>query len=332
MPLLGLRPQQDDDPRGRLPRGGPARRRPGGQGHGHPGLGAGRPPHPRRGHRHLERPGRRRPPGRQGRPRGQGRRPHRRPAHGRGRRRRSTRRRARSSSGPGPRPPSRRSRAWPGRRTGPTAARSQPNACPSPWSCSAAGRSGSSSRRSSRGSVPTSPSSRLRTGWSRWRSRSRRRSLAETFSEEGIRVLTGARATAGRATTARTFTVTTDSGDDHGREAAGRHRPSGRPRGPRCRSPRRRRVRPGARRSTTTAGSTAPRACWAIGDVTGKGAFTHVAMYQAGIVVADLLGRDRRVGVLRGAAPGDVHRPRGGRGRADRGRARDARDRRGRRR
>lgn len=31
---------------------------------------------------------------------------------------------------------------------------------------------------------------------------------------------------------------------------------------------------------------------WAIGDVTGKGAFTHVAMYQARIVVADILGRE----------------------------------------
>lgn len=30
---------------------------------------------------------------------------------------------------------------------------------------------------------------------------------------------------------------------------------------------------------------------WAIGDVTGKGAFTHVAMYQARIAVADILGR-----------------------------------------
>lgn len=30
---------------------------------------------------------------------------------------------------------------------------------------------------------------------------------------------------------------------------------------------------------------------WAVGDVTGKGAFTHVAMYQARIAAADILGR-----------------------------------------
>jgi pyruvate/2-oxoglutarate dehydrogenase complex dihydrolipoamide dehydrogenase (E3) component len=31
---------------------------------------------------------------------------------------------------------------------------------------------------------------------------------------------------------------------------------------------------------------------WAVGDVTGKGAFTHVAMYQAAIATADILGRE----------------------------------------
>jgi pyruvate/2-oxoglutarate dehydrogenase complex dihydrolipoamide dehydrogenase (E3) component len=31
---------------------------------------------------------------------------------------------------------------------------------------------------------------------------------------------------------------------------------------------------------------------WAVGDITGKGAFTHVAMYQAGIVIRDMLGED----------------------------------------
>lgn len=30
---------------------------------------------------------------------------------------------------------------------------------------------------------------------------------------------------------------------------------------------------------------------WAVGDLTGEGAFTHVAMYQAGIAVADILGQ-----------------------------------------
>lgn len=30
---------------------------------------------------------------------------------------------------------------------------------------------------------------------------------------------------------------------------------------------------------------------WAVGDVTGHGVFTHVAMYRAGIVVRDILGR-----------------------------------------
>jgi pyruvate/2-oxoglutarate dehydrogenase complex dihydrolipoamide dehydrogenase (E3) component len=31
---------------------------------------------------------------------------------------------------------------------------------------------------------------------------------------------------------------------------------------------------------------------WAIGDIVGKGAFTHVSMYQAGVVLNDLLDRD----------------------------------------
>ncbi|HEY7430770.1 MAG TPA: NAD(P)/FAD-dependent oxidoreductase [Streptosporangiaceae bacterium] len=30
---------------------------------------------------------------------------------------------------------------------------------------------------------------------------------------------------------------------------------------------------------------------WALGDITGKGAFTHLSMYQAGIVIDDILGR-----------------------------------------
>src|SRR6266568_2090267 len=38
---------------------------------------------------------------------------------------------------------------------------------------------------------------------------------------------------------------------------------------------------------------------WAIGDVTGKGAFTHVSMYQAGIAVRDILGQDGPLALYR---------------------------------
>jgi pyruvate/2-oxoglutarate dehydrogenase complex dihydrolipoamide dehydrogenase (E3) component len=31
---------------------------------------------------------------------------------------------------------------------------------------------------------------------------------------------------------------------------------------------------------------------WALGDITGKGAFTHMSMYEAGIVIDDILGRE----------------------------------------
>ena len=31
---------------------------------------------------------------------------------------------------------------------------------------------------------------------------------------------------------------------------------------------------------------------WAIGDVTGKGAFTHVSMYQSAVALRDVLGED----------------------------------------
>jgi pyruvate/2-oxoglutarate dehydrogenase complex dihydrolipoamide dehydrogenase (E3) component len=34
---------------------------------------------------------------------------------------------------------------------------------------------------------------------------------------------------------------------------------------------------------------------WAIGDVTGKGAFTHMSMYQADVAVADILGKPEPV-------------------------------------
>lgn len=33
---------------------------------------------------------------------------------------------------------------------------------------------------------------------------------------------------------------------------------------------------------------------WAIGDVTGRGAFTHMSMYQADIAASDILGAEPR--------------------------------------
>lgn len=39
---------------------------------------------------------------------------------------------------------------------------------------------------------------------------------------------------------------------------------------------------------------------WAVGDITGVGAFTHVAMYQANIAVADILGNDHLPADYRG--------------------------------
>jgi len=41
---------------------------------------------------------------------------------------------------------------------------------------------------------------------------------------------------------------------------------------------------------------------WGVGDVTGVGAFTHMAMYQAGIAIADILGEDGEAADYRGLA------------------------------
>ena len=49
---------------------------------------------------------------------------------------------------------------------------------------------------------------------------------------------------------------------------------------------------PGARSLETDERMRVKDGLWAIGDVTGKGAFTHVSMYQAAVAVRDLLGED----------------------------------------
>jgi pyruvate/2-oxoglutarate dehydrogenase complex dihydrolipoamide dehydrogenase (E3) component len=48
---------------------------------------------------------------------------------------------------------------------------------------------------------------------------------------------------------------------------------------------------------------------WAVGDITGRGAFTHVAIHHAGITVHDVLGQPGPAGRLPGAVAGDLHRP-----------------------
>jgi pyruvate/2-oxoglutarate dehydrogenase complex dihydrolipoamide dehydrogenase (E3) component len=115
--------------------------------------------------------------------------------------------------------------------------------------------------------------------------------VSATFSDEGITVLVGAKAEKVHHDGSR-FTVTTSVGEVLGDRllvATGRRVDLGAlgagalgvdeslramPIDERCRIE-------GAERA------------WAVGDVTGKGAFTHTSMYQAAIVVADLLGQDR---------------------------------------
>jgi pyruvate/2-oxoglutarate dehydrogenase complex dihydrolipoamide dehydrogenase (E3) component len=48
---------------------------------------------------------------------------------------------------------------------------------------------------------------------------------------------------------------------------------------------------PGARVIATDGRMRAATGVWAIGDITGKGAFTHMSMYQAAIAVRDILGQ-----------------------------------------
>jgi pyruvate/2-oxoglutarate dehydrogenase complex dihydrolipoamide dehydrogenase (E3) component len=49
---------------------------------------------------------------------------------------------------------------------------------------------------------------------------------------------------------------------------------------------------PGARVVETDPHLRAGDGLWAIGDVTGKGAFTHMSMYQSAVAVRDILGRE----------------------------------------
>ena len=111
--------------------------------------------------------------------------------------------------------------------------------------------------------------------------------LARVFAEEGIRVLTGTEAT--RVAHAEgAFTLHLSTGeeltgdqllvaagrtpnlDDLGLETVG--------------------LDPAARSLEVDEHLRAGEKLWAIGDITGKGAFTHVSMYQSAVALRDILG------------------------------------------
>jgi pyruvate/2-oxoglutarate dehydrogenase complex dihydrolipoamide dehydrogenase (E3) component len=114
--------------------------------------------------------------------------------------------------------------------------------------------------------------------------------LAKVFGREDIAVRTGRPAAAVAYSPASAFTVTLDGGEELSGEAL--------------------LVATGRRTDLAAVGAgavgiderlraipvddhmRAAPGVWALGDITGKGAFTHMSMYQADIVINDILGRD----------------------------------------
>ena len=111
--------------------------------------------------------------------------------------------------------------------------------------------------------------------------------IERIFTAEGIKVCTSAPAER-VSHNGPHFTVHLGDGVITGRATAGRDRAPGGP-------GRARRGRVGldekARAIPTDGWMRAADGVWAIGDVTGKGAFTHMSMYQADIAVRDILGQ-----------------------------------------
>ena len=113
------------------------------------------------------------------------------------------------------------------------------------------------------------------------------RLLAEVFAKDGIQVLTGA--TIGSVSYAEgRFAVDVDGQVLHADRllvAAGR-RPNLADLGLEHVG-----LDPAARTVEVDERMRAGDGLWAIGDITGKGAFTHMSMYQAAVAVRDILGR-----------------------------------------
>ncbi|HET6625748.1 MAG TPA: NAD(P)/FAD-dependent oxidoreductase [Nocardioidaceae bacterium] len=114
------------------------------------------------------------------------------------------------------------------------------------------------------------------------------RLVADVFAREGIQVLTGTKISSVSYDEGR-FTVALDGQRLHADKllvAAGRRTnladlgldTVG--------------LDPAARSVEVDGRLRAAEGLWAIGDITGKGGFTHISMYQAGIAVRDILGQD----------------------------------------
>jgi len=113
--------------------------------------------------------------------------------------------------------------------------------------------------------------------------------LAEVFDHEGIEVHVGAQAsqvaaagdavvvTLGDGTELRADRLVVATGRRADPEAVGLHTVG---------------VDPSARVVPTDEWCRVADGVWAVGDITGKGAFTHMSMYQAGIVIRDILGEE----------------------------------------
>ncbi|NHA68922.1 dihydrolipoyl dehydrogenase family protein [Phycicoccus flavus] len=117
--------------------------------------------------------------------------------------------------------------------------------------------------------------------------------VAGAFAEDGIQVLAGASVGSVREADGRFAVVVTDAGGteltldaDRLLVAAGR-RPNLADVGLDTVG-----LDPAARSVEVDERMRAGEKLWAIGDITGKGAFTHMSMYQAGIAVRDLTGSD----------------------------------------
>jgi pyruvate/2-oxoglutarate dehydrogenase complex dihydrolipoamide dehydrogenase (E3) component len=114
--------------------------------------------------------------------------------------------------------------------------------------------------------------------------------LAGVFARDGIAVRAGRPAAAVAYSPASGFTVTLDGGEELSGEAllvaTGRRADLAAVGAGAVGIDERLRAIPVDDRMRAAPG------VWALGDITGKGAFTHMSMYQADIVINDILGRD----------------------------------------